>query len=71
MVEFISLNFGFHPLTETPKCPYIGLSCRKFNVNLARGVCCKGDSRCSWLPYWVASVSGGCYAILKEGKLHV
>ena len=56
---------------KIPNCPYLGLPCQNFFVNLASGVCCEGKSRCSWLPSWIASVSFGYAVLMKDGRLHV
>jgi hypothetical protein len=67
-----SLRFGVRLTDMAPDCPYIWFPCLRFYINLMRGVCCEGHFRCSWLPYWVTSVSCGRYAVLrKDGKLHV
>ena len=71
MTKSKCLNFGVQFSKDNPNCPYLGSPCNKFNFDLGRSVCCKGESRCSWLPYWVASVSNCVYAILKDGRLVV
>lgn len=59
-------------LRGAPNCPYFGLPCRNFYINLASGVCCQDGLRCCWLPSWVTSVKVSIYAILKkDGKLYV
>ncbi len=67
------LNFGVHFLDVPLKCPYdLDSPCPEFNINLGRAVCSKGGFRCRFLPYWVVtSVSCVCYAVLKDGFLHV
>jgi hypothetical protein len=56
-------------LGRAPDCPYFGLACRNFYVNLASGLCCDVNSRCCWLPSWVKD--GYHLAVLRGGVLHV
>ena len=62
------------PNRASPDCPYLGLSCRNFYINLGCGVCFQREDgvRCSWLPSWVTSGKDSIFAVLKkDGRLHV
>ena len=71
MLKSMVHNFSVHLSGKAPDCPFLGAPCVRFNVNLAHGICSKNVTRCRYLPYWVASVYRGLYAVLEGNILHV